>query len=184
MSDIDEGKGLDLAGSKSKPLWWLLIIAAIPIAGFTAALLLAPRYTAYVASTHALDLRFAAPVLVLLVLLVIAKTIAGAGVCVDQGVLIIHTSVGTKRIPLANLRAHGVLIVNFSEHPELCPIIKLWGTGLPGFAGGWFKLRNGDKAVCVLLDRSQISWLHSNEDKLTLLLSLAEPEKLRAMLEH
>ncbi|HZW50809.1 MAG TPA: PH domain-containing protein, partial [Rudaea sp.] len=118
-------------------------------------------------------------VMLLLALLLLMQC---ARVHVDQDTLIVHTGVGTKRIPLANLHTHGLRLVNFSTHPELRPVVKLWGTGLPGFAGGWFKLRNGDKAVCLLLDRHGISYLRSDADKLTVLLSLAEPEKLRALL--
>jgi hypothetical protein len=98
--------------------------------------------------------------------------------------LIVNTGTGTKRIALKALRAHGLRVVDLSGHTELKPLIKLWGTGLPGFAGGWFRLRNSEKAVCLILDRHCVCYLRSDADKLSLLLSLAEPEKLRALLER
>lgn len=40
------------------------------------------------------------------------------------------------------------------------------------------------KAVCLLLERRRVCYLRSDDDNLSLLLSLAEPEKLRALLER
>ena len=180
MSDIDGGTTLALSGSRGKPMLWLAGLMAIP-------LLLVVAFGADHAHMHGAtpgNAQRIAIVLVCVVAVLILLLMSRANVRVDQGALIVNTSVGTKRIPLANLRAHGLHLVNFGTHPELRPVVKLWGTGLPGFAGGWFKLRNGDKAVCLLLDRHGIAYLRSDEDKLTLLLSLAEPEKLRALLER
>lgn len=184
MSDIDEGRGLDLAGSRIKPMLWLAGLMGIPLV-FVAAALGRGHSPVHAATPDQANLIGSVVVGALVVLLLaLLLLIRKASVRVDQGTLIVGTSVGTKRIPIANLRAHGLHLVNFSTHPELRPIIKLWGTGLPGFAGGWFKLRNGDKAVCLLLDRHAIAYLRSDADNLTVLLSLAEPEKLRAMLER
>ncbi len=115
-------------------------------------------------------------------LLAVAWSIRRSGVRVEQDTLVVNTGTGSKRIAFTALRAHGLRVVDLSEHAELKPAIKLWGTGLPGFAGGWFKLRNGDKAVCLLLDRHRVSWLRSDNDRLTLLLSLANPDQLRKLL--
>ena len=47
-----------------------------------------------------------------------------------------------------------------------------------------FRLRNGEKAVCLLPERRRVCYLRSDADNLSLLLSLAEPENLRALLER
>lgn len=184
MSDIDEGKPLELAGSRVKPMLWLVGLMGIPVL-FVAAALSTGHSPVHAATPDQANLiGFVIICALAFLLLALLLLVRSARVRVDQGVLIVRTGVGTQRIALANLRAHGLLLVNFSMHPELRPIIKLWGTGLPGFAGGWFKLRNGDKAICLLLDRHGISCLRSDTDKLTVLLSLAEPEKLRTLLER
>lgn len=184
MSDIDEGKVLELAGSRTKPMLWLAGLMGIPLV-FVAAALGSGHSPVHAATPDQANLIGIVVVGALIVLLLgLLLQLRNSGVRIDQGVLIVGTSVGTKRIPIANLRAHGLRLVNFRTHPELRPVIKLWGTGLPGFAGGWFKLRNGDKAVCLLLDRHAISHLRSDADNLTVLLSLAEPERLGAMLER
>ena len=183
MSDIDEGKLLELAGSRIKPMIWLAALMGIPLLFVAAALGMghSPVHAATPDQANLIGTVVAGALLILLLALLVLMQ--RARVRVDQDTLIVHTGVGTKRVPLANLRANGLHLVNFSTHPELRPVVKLWGTGLPGFAGGWFKLRNGDKAVCLLLDRHGIAYLRSDKDELTLLLSLAEPEKLREMLQ-
>lgn len=184
MSDIDEGKVLELAGSRGKPMLWLAGLMGIPL--LLAAGALGTGHSPVHAATpdQAILIGYIIVGALVVLLLALLLLMRNARVRVDQDTLIVNTGVGTKRILLTNLRAHGLHLVNFSTHPELRPVIKLWGTGLPGFAGGWFKLRNGDKAVCLLLDRHGIAYLRSDADQLTVLLSLAEPEKLRALLER
>ncbi len=181
MSDLDAGTSLALAGSLRKPLGWLLAILGIALVGITVAVTLGNTYGSHL---HAPVNVFLAPAIILLVLLLIVWSLRRASVRVDQGMLIVNTGVGSKRVALADLRAHGLSVIDLHERTELRPIVRLWGTGLPGFAGGWFRLRNGEKAVCLLLDRSRVCYLRSDAHKLSLLLSLQHPETLRALLGH
>ncbi len=179
MNGSDAGQRLDLNGSLGRPQFWLIVIVSIVFFGISMAWWVISGHDAH---NNVRVLALNAIVLVV-ALLLIAFAIGRSAIRVENDMLVVNTGIGTKRIALANLRAHGLRVVNLSEHTELKPLIRLWGTGLPGFAAGWFKLRNGDKAVCLLLDRDHVSWLRSDVDRLTLLLSLAKPEKLRAMLE-
>jgi len=43
-----------------------------------------------------------------------------------------------------------ITIVDLKEHPELKPRIRTFGTGLPGYSLGWFKLANGAKAFLAV----------------------------------
>jgi hypothetical protein len=181
LVDIDEGKALELAGSRGKPFLWLLGFLSIP---FVIIVFVAGGNSAHFPGAMPAQAQMIGIAILCTVAIFVLWGLQRARVRVDQGQLIIHTGVGCKRVPLANLRAHGLHLVNFSTHPELRPVIKLWGTGLPGFAGGWFKLRNGDKAVCLLLDRHGIAYLRSDADKLTVLLSLKQPEQLRTLLQR
>ncbi|MGA9333509.1 MAG: hypothetical protein WBV39_04460 [Rudaea sp.] len=178
MNDIDAGQRLTMSGSFGRPLFWLFVISVIAFSGIAVALWV-------VAADGTGDTRKAialVPIVFVCGLLVVAWSIRRSGVRVEHDTLVVNTGTGTKRVAIAALRAHGLRVVDLSERTELQPVFKLWGTGLPGFAGGWFRLRNGDKAVCLLLDRQRVSWLRSDADRLTLLLSLAKPEKLRALL--
>ena len=37
--------------------------------------------------------------------------------------------------------------VDFAQSAELAPVRRTMGTGLPGYQAGWFRLRNGEKAL-------------------------------------
>ncbi len=41
-------------------------------------------------------------------------------------------------------------VIELNEHPELKPVMRLLGMGLPGYKLGWFKLANGSKAYLAL----------------------------------
>jgi hypothetical protein len=176
MTDI-QGRSLELAGSLGRPLFWLVVISAVPFAGMAVALWVAQAHGAHDAGNAI----FLVPVILVGGLLLIARALSRAGVRVDHGMLIVNTGFGSKQIALSDLRAHGLSIVNLNERTELKPSLRRWGTSLPGFHGGWFRLRNREKAVCLLLQRDRVSYLRSN-DGTSLLLSLQHPETLRALL--
>jgi len=184
MNDIDAGKPLALAGSLRKPLLWLLALTGFPFLVMLVALTLVLTRLAPGSTAHLPAAALLAPVIILFAVFWLARSLLRAGASIDQGELVVNTGLGRKRIALSRLRAQGLHVVDLNERSELRPFIRTWGTGLPGFAGGWFRLRNGEKAVCVVLDRSRVSYLRSADDNLSILLSLAEPEKLRALLER
>jgi hypothetical protein len=185
MNDIDAGKSLALAGSIGKPLRWLLVLIAIPLLGAIAALTVVRAHAGMPKAPFMPLAVVLAPAIILITTMVVIRSLRRAGVSIDQGELVVNIGLGrAKRVRLSSLRARGLQTVDLNERNELKPLIRTWGTSLPGFSAGWFRLRNGEKAVCVLLDRQRVSYLRSEEDNLSLLLSLAEPEKLRALLER
>ena len=185
MNDIDGGKSLVLAGSVGKPLRWLAVLMVIPQIGVTGALIAARMRGALPNVAFMPALLLLAPAIIVLTTLVVIGSLRRAGVSVDQGELVVNIGLGrAKRVRLSSLRTRGLQTVDLNERRELRPMLRTWGTSLPGFSAGWFRLRNGEKAVCVLLDRRRVSYLRSDDDNLSLLLSLAEPEKLRALLER
>jgi hypothetical protein len=184
MSDIDEGRSLVLSGSLDRPLRWLIAIMLIPTLGIAVAITLGFSHAAPAARPPMMLAAATAPLVFVLAMIMIVRSLKRARVYVDQGELVVKPGMGSKRVALSALRKNGLRVVNLSERPDLKPVLKLWGTGLPGFAGGRFRLRNGETAVCLLLDRDRVSYLRSEDGKLALLLSLAEPEKLRTLLER
>jgi len=173
---------LPLAGSPRAPLFFLSAIMIVPVIGIVAAL------GAMHFSPAAASIRLPFPEALLLVPLLLAaltiwlwRSLARAGVRIESGDLIVNTGLGSKRVALSRLHAAGLRVVDLSERPELRPRWRTWGTSLPGFHSGWFRLRNGEKAVCLLLDRRRVSYLRS-DDGLSLLLSLERPDELRALI--
>lgn len=184
MNDIDQGRPLELSGSLKKPTGWLIALMAIPFAAALVTIMAVFQKAPADGKPAMLGGIVVFAIVVLVVFPLLIASMRRTGVRVDQSELIVHTGLGSKRLALSNLRKHGLQVVNLSERNDLRPIIRLWGSSLPGFSGGWYRLRNGEKAVCVLFERHKVSYLRSDVDKTSLLLSLQEPEKLRTLLER
>lgn len=105
------------------------------------------------------------------------------GVVIERDRLHVDGGIGRRDFALAELAADGVRTVDLSSQPELRPVMRTWGIGLPGLSSGWFRLRNGDKALCVLTDRARTSVLRAR-DGTRILLSLADPARLREAVER
>ncbi len=101
---------------------------------------------------------------------------------VDGGELVMITGVAKKRIPLAHLSARGLDIVDMTQRPDLKPRLRFWGASMPGLNAGWFKLRNGEKAFCIVTEWNRVSYLRSAQDNVSLLLSLENPDQLKALI--
>jgi hypothetical protein len=112
------------------------------------------------------------------------RLISRAQAYIENGELVMITGVGKKRIALANLRKHGLTVVDLNQRTALIPRLRLWGASMPGLNAGWFKLRNGEKAVCLITLQNRVSYLRSDADNLSLLLSLQNPDALKAMIER
>jgi len=182
LTDLSQARVLPLSGSMRTPLTWLFVLTALPLLVVLAALAVTlPLLIAGNAKAPLPALALLAPVLLVAVTAWVWRSLSRAGVRVDGGELVVNTGLGRKRVPLSRLRAAGLRVVDLGERTELRPWLRLWGTGLPGFRAGWYRLRNGEKAVCLLLDRQRVSYLRS-DDGLSLLLSLERPDDLRALI--
>ncbi len=96
--------------------------------------------------------------------------------------LVIRTAVGTRRLPIARLRAHGMQIIDLERCREYEPGAKRWSATMAGLQTGLFALSNGERAILVVTDRRHVCRLRSDADDLTVLLSLKNPEPLRALI--
>lgn len=81
-----------------------------------------------------------------------------------------------RTIPLARLDLANARAVDLDRTPELAPRRRTLGTGLPGYASGWFRLRDGDKALVYLTDRRKMAYVPT-ADGYTLLLSVENPDR-------
>lgn len=80
-------------------------------------------------------------------------------------------------IPAEALRADEARIVNLATERDLSPVARTMGTGLPGYRAGWFRLRNGEKALLYVTDGSRVVYIPTNRGY-SLLLSSQNPEHL------
>ncbi len=82
-----------------------------------------------------------------------------------------------RGIPWSDINGRSIREVDLSSHPELRPQLRLNGTGMPGYAAGWFRLRGGAKALAFLTDQHRVVLAETSRGYL-LLLSTPDPEAL------
>lgn len=173
---------LALQGSPERARFWIFVLAlGVPAVVIVATFGIefaakAPPPPVLVAPALALAISAAATLWIL-------RALRRTGVVLDGDALVVDGGVTSRRFPLSSLRAGGVRIVNLAERTELRPGLRTWGMGLPGLASGWFRLRNGDKAFCLLTGRDRVAVLRG-DDGTWVLLSLADPRPLRDAVER
>jgi len=86
-----------------------------------------------------------------------------------------------RSIPIDALRLEGAAILDLGNAPEYVPTRRTFGTGLPGYASGWFRLRNGEKALAYLTRRESVVYLPTSLGY-SLLVSAERPRELLASL--
>lgn len=111
------------------------------------------------------------------------RRIRRVGASIDGDRLRIDCGIGRGDFALADLAAHGLEEIDLAKHPRYRPLLRTWGIGLPGLSSGWFRLRNGNKALCILTDRRKPCVLRA-PDGTHILLTLADPRPLRMALER
>ncbi|HEX6643517.1 MAG TPA: PH domain-containing protein [Gemmatimonadales bacterium] len=88
-----------------------------------------------------------------------------------------------RTIPAMSLRAGEARRVNLEAEAELRPKWRTLGTGLPGYQAGWFRLRDGQKALVYLTDRSRAVYVPTTEGY-GLLLSPEHPDRFLAAVQR
>ena len=182
MSEHETMTVLPLRGSVRGPLLFFAALMLVPVLGVLAAIVATCCTPAFAGKPPVPWPVLLLPLALAALTILLWRGLARAGVRVGHGQLIVATGLGSKQVPLSSLRGAGLRIVDLDEHTELKPRWRTWGTSLPGFHAGWFRLRNGEKAVCLLLDRHRVSYLRTN-DGLSLLLSLERPDDLRRFVD-
>jgi hypothetical protein len=116
-------------------------------------------------------------VLVLAALLYTAYASQHARVEVSAAGLRIAGDFWGRTIPIQSIELPGARALDLAGSPEHSPKRRTFGTGLPGYASGWFRLRNGEKALVYLTDRRRVAYLPTSLGY-SIVLSVAEPERL------
>jgi hypothetical protein len=82
-----------------------------------------------------------------------------------------------RLIPLKSLKLDAAVVTNLNSDQDHQPKWRTMGTALPGYAAGWFKLRNGEKALLFVTDRTRVARIPTTEGY-TVMLSVSEPAAL------
>ena len=85
-------------------------------------------------------------------------------------------------IPTSELNLEQSRLVNVNQERNLEPTLRTFGTGLPGYSTGWFRLRNGEKALLYLTDRSHAVYVPTTAGY-AVLVSPKDPARFLAQLQ-
>lgn len=113
------------------------------------------------------------------VIVLVGGTVVGARGSrfeISQAGLALHGDWYGRTIPSGQIRGQDARRVDFAAEPELAPKWRTMGTGLPGYQAGWFRLRNGEKALLYLTDRRRAVYVPTTAGY-SLLLSPADPDR-------
>ena len=81
-----------------------------------------------------------------------------------------------RMIAAGALRGGATRIVDLANTPELRPRWRTVGTAFPTYRAGWFRLRNGEKALLYLTDTRRAVYVPTTQGY-SLLLSPQQPER-------
>lgn len=87
-----------------------------------------------------------------------------------------------RPLPWAALRVAEARVVDLTREAALAPRSRRVGTGLPGYAAGWFRLRNGQRAL-LYVTTQRVLYVPTNAGY-ALLLSPTDPDGMLAELRR
>lgn len=96
---------------------------------------------------------------------------------VSSSGLRIRGDVYSRTIPLDRLDLSQARILDLTSDEEMKPSWRTNGVGLPGYKSGWFRLKNGSKALLFVTDQHRVLSLPT-KDGYIVLLSAQDPENL------
>jgi hypothetical protein len=87
-----------------------------------------------------------------------------------------------RLIPSSSMIKEQARIVDTIEEWNFRPSVRTNGIFIPGYASGWYKLYNGERALVFVKNPKQVVYIPT-KDGYSLLISPAEPEKFLDMLK-
>lgn len=100
----------------------------------------------------------------------------------DEG-LQIRRAIYGRFIPREQIAAEEVKVIDLNIYSEYKPKLRTNGIGLPGYAEGWFKLQNKEKALLFVTDRSKVVYIPTTKGY-SVLLSVREAEEFAELIKQ
>lgn len=88
-----------------------------------------------------------------------------------------------RALPFASLRLKEARVLPVGSEPAVQPRWRMFGTGLPGYRSGWFRMADGSRALLYLTDAPRVLHLPT-ADGYALVLSTQDPDALLAALRR
>jgi hypothetical protein len=101
----------------------------------------------------------------------------------DAHALTLRGDMYGRSVPRAVIQTDAVRVIDLDREPKLTPVRRTFGTALPGYRSGWFRLADGEKALLYVTDRSRVVYVPTTEGY-SILLSPSDPEGLAASLRE
>jgi hypothetical protein len=93
----------------------------------------------------------------------------------------IRSALYGRMIPAASLMVDEARIVDMRQ--ELQPTTRTNGIGIPGYAAGWFRVRNQGRALLFVTDRRRVVHIPTTEGY-AVMLSVQQPEAFLGRLQE
>ena len=123
-------------------------------------------------------------IVIALVCGVIAWSLRRRTVAIEGDTLRIVAGFNSAAVPLDALDIASARIVDLDREPALRPLLKTFGTSMPGYSAGHFRLRDRSRGFLLLTGRHKVLALRERDGRM-LLLSLVRPQALiDALGEH
>ena len=97
-----------------------------------------------------------------------------------EGLQISNTLYG-RMIFGSNLDLDGARVLDLVRDRQYRPKWRTNGAGLPGYQAGWFKLRNGEKSLLFVTDRTRVVYVPTSAGY-SVMMSVPQPDQLVAAL--
>lgn len=110
----------------------------------------------------------------------IGRTMRKHAVTLDHDGLAVNTCFYTCRLGWRELQLAQARAVDLEEHTGLKPMLKTNGVSLPGYHSGWFRLRNGRRALVAIAGGTRVVHVATTRDYDLLL----QPRQPRALLQR
>ncbi len=80
-----------------------------------------------------------------------------------------------RLIPASALRLDSARAVDLRTDRQLAPAARTVGTALPGYRSGWFRLRDGQRALLYVTDSTRVAYIPTTRGY-AVLVSVADPD--------
>ena len=88
-----------------------------------------------------------------------------------------------RAVPASSIIASGITKIDLRNDREHQPKWRSNGIAVPGYLSGWFRLRNGEKALLFVTDRQQVVYIPTR-NRYSLLVSVQEPDRFVSALQR
>lgn len=95
----------------------------------------------------------------------------------------LHGDFYGRLIPASALRLDAARVVDLRTDRELAPVVRTLGTAISGYRAGWFRLRDGERALLYVTDPTHVAYVPTSNGY-AVLVSVADPAALLASLSR